>query len=100
MRSTSPCAVATRRACGSPAPPATRRSSFASLLVDEPPRDRPVGVDAAVAQERPMPADGLLVSAIAGDDQRLLVGAPGLGQDRPERIGDEAAAPELDAFAV
>ena len=37
--------------------------------------------------------------AVAGHDQGLLVGARGLGQDDAERIGDEAAAPELDALA-
>src|SRR5205085_5221700 len=83
---------------GWPASRSRRRGGRASF-VNQPTGDAGVGVDAAVAQERPVPPHGLLVLAVAGDDQRLLVGARGLGQDDAERIGDEAAAPELDPLA-
>src|SRR5204862_6437046 len=94
-------------ACGSRAQPAgdrgpSRRADAAgrASFVEETARDRTVRVDPAVAKERPVAADRLLMLPIAGDDQRLFLVARRLGDHLAERIGDEAAAPELEPVAA
>src|ERR1700730_14850342 len=71
-----------------------RRASVFS--VEKAARDRAVGVDAPIAQERPVAPRLLDARAIAFHDQNLLLGWRRLLEDRAERIGHERSAPELD----
>src|SRR5262249_19541335 len=66
----------------------------ASGVIAEPQRERSVGVDAAIAQERPVLARLLDLLQVAFDDQRFFLVRRGLGDDAAERIGDEGLAPE------
>src|SRR5262245_59164840 len=65
--------------------------------VEEALGDGGVGVDAPVAQERPVAAHVLDASAVALDDEDLLLGPRAFLEDDAERIGHERAAPELQA---
>ncbi len=59
-----------------------------------------VGVDAAVAEEGPVAANLLLQLDVHLGEEDLFLVVAGLGDDAAEGIGDEGAAPELEARAV
>src|SRR4051794_35074165 len=59
--------------------------------------DAAVGVDAAVAQERPVAPHLLLAGEVDLADQDLLLVDRGLGDDDAEGIAEERRAPELEA---
>ena len=56
-----------------------------------------VGVDPAVAEERPVAAGVFAEGGVAVDDQDFFAIGAGSGDDTAEGVGDEGAAPELDA---
>src|ERR1700722_11634071 len=68
-------------------------------LVDEALGDAFVGVYAAVAQEGPVLAGYFDELGVEVGDEDLFFVVAGLGEDAAEGVGDEAAAPELDAGA-
>ncbi len=57
-----------------------------------------VGVDAAVAQERPVAPDFFHLLRIALDDQNLFLVVRRLGENPAERIADERSAPEFETL--
>ena len=69
------------------------------LGIQEPLGDRGVGVDPAVAEERPVAAGLLLEPGVAVGDEDLLGLVAGPGEDAAEGVGQERAAPELEAAA-
>jgi len=69
----------------------------AGKLVGEAAGDGGVGVDAAVAEEGPVLAGGFDEGGVEGGGEDLFLVVPGLGEDAAEGVGDEAAAPELEA---
>ena len=69
------------------------------VAIQKPLGDRGVGVDAAVAEERPVAAGLLLELRVALGEEDLLGVAAGPGEDAAERVGQERAAPELEAAA-
>ena len=68
-------------------------------LLSKPLRDRPVGVDAAVAQKGPVAANLLLQLHVHGAQQDLFLVVRRLGQDAAKGIGQERAAPEIKSRA-
>src|SRR5258707_11263003 len=81
-------------ACGS------HSAGMRTLLVsEEPVLNVAVGVDAAVAQERPIAAHLLDPGGIDLRQYERFVGG-GLGHDDAERIAHERMAPEFDAGAL
>src|SRR5271165_6273293 len=73
--------------------------SASNLRVEETPHDAAVGVDAPVAQERPVPADILLVPRVAFDQDQFLALVRGPVEHAAERIAEKRGAPELQAAA-
>ena len=80
-------------------PPAARCRSVGGHAPRYRLEDRPVGVDAAIAQERPVAAHALDQRRIAPRDEHLFVVA-GLGDVAAERIGDERVAEEREAVGA
>src|SRR6266404_9961525 len=76
--------------------PILRSAQDDAWLVQIPLREVLVRVDAPVPQEGPVRAARLDLARIHGDREHLLAAA-GFDQDPAAGIGDEAAAPELDA---
>src|SRR5690348_11228683 len=68
----------------------------ALLRVEEPLGDGAVGVDPAVAKERPVAPGLLLETRVARDHQHLFGVVAGPGEQAAERVGQERAAPELE----
>src|SRR5580658_4182253 len=68
--------------------------------IDKAARDGRVGVDAAVAQERPVAARLFDVGKIDFADQDLFMFVRGLGNNASERVSQKAAAPELEARPI
>src|SRR4051794_5904244 len=62
--------------------------------------DGRVGIDAAVAQERPVAARVLEEGQVNFADNDLFLFVRGLGEDASERVGQKAAAPELQPRSV
>ena len=60
---------------------------------------RAYDIHSPVAQEGPVAPHVLLPLEIDLGDQHSFFVVRGLGDDLPERIGDERSAPELQAFA-
>src|SRR5205085_1523895 len=56
-----------------------------------------IGVNAAIAQERPVAADLLDAAAVAFHDERLFAILRRFRQHLAERIGNEGRAPKLEA---
>ena len=109
-----PRAAPTRRACGSPSARGVfagdrtgmatfalcaRRPCASAVLrrIEKALGDGRVGVDAAVAQERPVAARLFNQRPIDLAEQDLFGIVRGLGDDAAEGIGQKAAAPELEA---
>src|SRR5438128_2652806 len=67
--------------------------------IEEPLGKGRIGVDAAVAEEGPVAAGLLLELGVAGGDDDLFGIVPGAREDSAEGIGQERAAPELQAAA-
>ena len=61
--------------------------------------DAAVGVDAAVAQEGPVAAGVFEQGAVDFGDEDFFAVVRGLRDDAAEGVGDEGAAPELEACA-
>src|SRR5215470_5061067 len=69
-----------------------------STSVGEPAvEDGLVGVDAAVAEERPVTAGVFALGGIAFDDEDLFLVAGGFGNQLAERVRDKGVAPEFEA---
>ena len=62
--------------------------------------DRPVGVDAAIAEERPVAPHGFDQRRIAARDRASSSPLAGLGEVAAERIGDERAPEEIEAVGA
>src|SRR5688572_18482023 len=75
----------------------TKDPSAGASIVQEPLRDRRVGVDPAVAKERPVRPHDVDPTEVALDEQRLLAIRRGAGEDAAERVGDEGVPPEGQA---
>ena len=56
-----------------------------------------VGVDAAIAQERPIAASVFAFCRIAFNDENFFLFAAGLRDDLPEWVSDKRISPEFDA---
>src|SRR5690242_1327238 len=67
--------------------------------IEVPAREVAVGVDAAVAQERPVGPAHVDLGEIAYRGQHLLVGAT-FDEQTTAGVGDEAAAPELETAVI
>ena len=67
------------------------------FLIHQSLRQIAVGVDAAVAEERPVGARDIDGGEVDFVDEDFLFLEAGLGDDLARRVGDEALAPELDA---
>ena len=72
------------------------RARAGQRSVEEALLDAAVGVDAAVAQERPVAPHLLDAAEVALADQDLLLVDRGLGHDHAERVAHERRAPELE----
>ena len=66
--------------------------------VQPPLQDRRVGVDAAIAQERPAAANFFHAVRIALRHQNLFARSRRFGDDLPKRIGDKRRAPEFQTM--
>src|SRR5690242_1998200 len=55
-----------------------------------------IGIDPAIPQEGPVGTAGVHLGKVAGGNQHLLIGAS-LHYQTPSGVGDETAAPELQA---
>src|SRR5690606_7964665 len=77
----------------------TRRRLWcpSSRGVDEAAREVAVGVDAAVAEERPLGAEHVDAREVQLDREDGLFVGRGAGDDAAVGAGDEALAPEVDA---
>src|SRR6266852_4076036 len=76
----------------------TRIAKKSTLLVAEPAiEDRLIGVDAAVAQKRPVAARFLTLGGIAFDDEDFFLVVRSFGDDLAKRIGDKGISPELQS---
>ena len=69
------------------------------FLVDQPVCDRPIGVDATVAQEGPVAANVFQCFQIHIADENLLAVVRGFGEHSAEGIAEERSAPELESLA-
>jgi len=56
-----------------------------------------VGVDASIAEKRPIAASVFAFCGIAFSDENFFFFAAGLRDDLAERIGDKRISPEFDA---
>src|SRR5690606_32661830 len=79
---------------GPPRLSVTRRRSVAVALDQV-----AIGIDAAVAQERPDAAHGIGAGTVNAGDQQLRFGVAGPGEELALRTSDEACTPELRAIA-
>src|SRR5204863_5027906 len=69
-----------------------------TLLFAEPAvEDGLIGIDAAVAQERPVAARVFALGGVALDNENFFVVVRGFGDDLPKGVGHERIAPELQA---
>jgi hypothetical protein len=59
--------------------------------------DDGISVDAAIAEEGPIPASLFALGWIAFDDENFFLVVGSFGENLAERIGDEGIAPEFDA---
>src|ERR1700730_14995288 len=60
-------------------------------------QDGAVGIDAAVAEERPVATSVFGLRGVALDDEDFFLVVGSFGGDLAERIGDEGVAPEFEA---
>src|SRR5256712_791988 len=71
---------------------------IANALLPQPAvQDGLIGIDAPVAQERPIAPCVLDAVRVAFDNENLLFVGRSLRRDLPKRIGNERISPELDA---
>src|SRR5262245_31294859 len=68
--------------------------------INQPPRQVAIGVDAAVAQERPVRARDVNLREIDGDGENLLLIGARLAENLAAGAGHEALSPELEAIAA
>src|SRR3954452_9745405 len=72
-------------------------SSPSLLIVEETALDATVGIDAAVAQKRPVAPHVFDAPAVDFADENLFLIGRGFLDDDAERVGDKRRAPEFDA---
>src|SRR5712692_9321219 len=71
---------------------ARKRNSFAEPAI----QDGLIGIDAAVAEKRPVAARVFTFCGIAFDDEDFFFVVRGLGDDLPEWIRDERISPKFE----
>src|SRR4029077_19158945 len=76
---------------------AARLCGFCASIAKPAVEDRRIGVNSAVAKERPIAAGFFAPGRIAFDDQDFFLGGGSFGKNLPERVRDEGVAPELQA---
>ena len=79
-----------------PPAPVIHTEMGVAMLINEPPRQIAVSVDAAVAQERPMRAGDVHFAQVDRHEQNLFLVDAGFGDDLAGSAGDKALAPEFN----
>src|SRR5687767_8154648 len=91
---------AARTMCEPMRPPAPVTHASGGISIDQSLRQIAVGIDASVAQKRPMGARDIHFAEVQGNEKVFLFVHTGFGDDLSRRAGNKALAPEFNAVAT